>query len=150
MSSMPQNISKSIHVITNQALLNFVSSTVCITLGWEVKWWRWSFSFWGWAQMGWWVRRSAARSTRRGCRSKPAAGNGWRWGWCWWSLKPGSGFDCPGLGGGRWGCERTDQQLVWQTARLPAPGMSVWCTHGCVCVCVCGWERESLCAIGWN
>ena len=97
--------------------------------------------------MGWWVRRSAARSTRRGCRSKPAAGNGWRWGWCWWSLKPGSGFDCPGLGGGRWGCERTDQQLVWQTARLPAPGMSVWCTHGCVCVCVCVWvrKREFMC-----
>lgn len=100
-----------------------------------MRWWRWSFSFWGWSQMCWWVRRSAARSTRRGCRSMPVTGNGWLWGrWCWRSLE--SGFDCPGWGGGRWGCEGTNQQLVWQTDHLPASGTCVVCTWDCVC------ERE--------
>ena len=113
-----------------QALLTndlFLSSIVCITLGWEVRWWRWSFSFWGRAQRGWWVRRSAAQSERRVCRSMLGAGNGWRWGhWCWRCWGSGSGSDRPGREGARWGCEGTDRQLAWQMGHLPASGASVW------------------------
>ncbi len=129
-----------------QALLTndlFLSSIVCITLGWEVRWWRWSFSFWGRARRGWWVRRSAARSGRRECRSMLEAGNGWLWGqWCWQCWGSGFESDRPRQGGARWDCEGMDRQLAWQMAHLPVSGVSVWhaCVsvwHACVCVCVC-------------
>lgn len=108
---------------TNQGLY-LLSSIVCITLVWEVRWWRWSFSFWGWSQRGWWVRRNAAQLAHRECRSMLEAGNGWQWSQrCWPCWRSGCGSDHPAREGARWGHGDTDRQLAWQRDRPPVPGV---------------------------
>lgn len=108
---------------TNQGLY-LLSSIVCITLVWGVRWWRWSFSFWGWSQRRWWVRRNAAQLAHRECRSMLEAGNGWQWSQrCWPCWRSGCGSDHPAREGARWGHGDTDRQLAWQRDRPPVPGV---------------------------
>lgn len=83
------------------------------------------------------ARRSAAQSGRRGCRSTPVTGSGWRWArQRWWHWGSGSEWDRRGPGDARWGCGGTGRQLAWQTGRLPASGVSVGRGRS-VCVLVC-------------